>query len=749
MSVIKEHPIRQDPRGIDQEAAGSIQNIYDAIVELVTNSDDHYQFHFAHVHTSAAPGTIEIEIERHRGESMSLIRVRDFGKGITLDEMDDKLGQRGGRVSGFEKGAAVRGTNSRGAKDIARLGGVVFESMAQDGKYHKYEITRNFICKLHSSAEPSEKVRRRLHIRNGTGTVVTLRVDGSYPIPQHDSLLRDAARLVPLRDILSDPCRRVVLRDSTQQREHVLKAPRCEGKERVSQTLSIPDYPDVKAKLVIVRAKKQFEARQRARFRLGGILVKSRHAVHEATLFDNVLDGDPHALWFCGKLSCEYIDDLWNDFDTRFATDRERDPRNQTPIVDPARRGGLSREHTFTKVLYGEALKRLRPLVEEERRQAEKQRVQVENKATRRFLDQMEKAALNFLTEKGGDEEDEPVDSHRTQQGGRLGERGYILSPPYSQLVVGESCKHTLSVRQSKFPELESGASVQVECLSKDITSSHRFASLVAHPTQDDVLIASWKVKAVTATPATGLRVRVPPITAESHLEVFASESDRYADIRSLQFERKLYRVRTDRRRRRVRLLAPLDMVSKPTPFELKIKGRRFSSHGERVLKPNTRRGVAVCDFTIKTTHEEEANAQLEASIGLYQANVDLIAVLPPGVGLRFDLEDVDYKNQRYRWKGNHLEIAARHPSLHRYLGPSSAGFPGQEKPHFRVLLAEIIADAVCTRALNQYERDNPTEFHDVDWNVYYAEFSELMTQFLPRAHKYAILDSQLKQVGA
>ena len=449
---------------------------------------------------------------------------------------------------------------------------------------------------------------------------------------------------------------------------------------------------------------------------------------------------------FCNVIKPQGLEPF--QFSTKISSP-SRDPQNQIPIFDPSRRGGLSREHPFVRALSKEVLKRLRPLVEEERRQAEKQRVQVASKATRRFLDQMEQAAMDFLSEMGGDEDDEPVDSPRVKEGGRPGDRGYALSPPYSQLVVGDSRRYVLSVRQSKFPEVETGTSVQVECLSEDIAVSHRFVSLTANPAEDDVLSASWNVKAITPTPATGLRVRLPPIVAESHLEVFGSEVDRYAHIRNLQFERKLYRIRTDKQRKRVRLLAPLALVPAATPFELKIKGRRFSPHGELVLKPSVRRGVALCDFTIKTTHEEEATAQLTATVGSAEAKVDLVAVLPPGAGLRFDLEDVDHQNQRYRWKGNHLEIAARHKSLLRYLGPKSEKFSGQEKPHFRVLLAEIIADAVCSRVLRQYERDNPSEFQDVDWDTYYAEFSKLMTRFLPKAHKHAILDSQLTQLGA
>ena len=59
--------------------------------------------------------------------------------------MDEKLSWTGGRFSGLEEGFSVRGTNSRGAKDIAALGAVRFESIAQeDGRYHSSEISSSF-----------------------------------------------------------------------------------------------------------------------------------------------------------------------------------------------------------------------------------------------------------------------------------------------------------------------------------------------------------------------------------------------------------------------------------------------------------------------------------------------------------------------------------------------------------------------------------------------------------------------------
>ncbi len=113
--------------------------------------------------------------------------------------------------------------------------------------------------------------------------------------------------------------------------------------------------------------------------------------------------------------------------------------------------------------------------------------------------------------------------------------------------------------------------------------------------------------------------------------------------------------------------------------------------------------------------------------------------VTPTGAGISIKIEDVDLGNQRYRWRKNELEIAARHPSLKRYLGAKVDGFPGQESPDFRVLVAEIVADAVCARLLGDNIQRRPYEYEGADWDLYYAEFSRYMTNFLPKAHKLVL----------
>ena len=112
---------RSPRRRVVQDAKLAIRDVYDAIVELVTNADDRYQI-------LRTEGRVEIELGRQGKGKPSILRVRDFADGMTTEQMNRKLGRIGGRVSGMEEGKAVRGTNSRGAKDIAALGKVTFES---------------------------------------------------------------------------------------------------------------------------------------------------------------------------------------------------------------------------------------------------------------------------------------------------------------------------------------------------------------------------------------------------------------------------------------------------------------------------------------------------------------------------------------------------------------------------------------------------------------------------------------------
>lgn len=711
-------------RYLVQAAKQAVVDIYDAVTELATNSDDRYQI-------LEQVGTIEIDVERRRGSS-SLVHVRDFADGMTSEVMDLKLSNIGGRVSGMSEGEAVRGTNSRGAKDVSSIGMVTFRSIAEDGRFHKCSISSFMVFKPYPSRPVTKSLRQELGIPRGTGTLVTIELNSNVSVPQHSNLREKLERLVSLRDILSDPRRKVTLRDVNSGQRDRLHAPTIQGVGRVKVQLDIPGYPEASAKLTIRRAHKRFE-RGPARFRTGGILVKSRHGIHEATLFDVGLESDPNARWFYGRLVCEYIDTLYDDFDELLEQRRDATAENPVPVLDPTRQSGLTRGHPFVRALTAEVLKRLRPLVEEERKRAEKVQASIENRATRERLDKLEAAAAKFM-DKYGDDEARDTSSHSSSS--QLFRSGYQLSPPFSQIVVHHSIPMALTVNQKTFPEVEAGATVQIECHDEAITTSKRFATLEPHQQHEGILKATWKVTAEAASAATGVRVRVGPISTEARIEVFGSEADRYRNVNALEFQRKRYIVRTGAKRRKIRLVAPLSISPAPTAVDVSIEGagRHLRIIGETILKPHADLGVAICEFSVKST-DQVASGVLSAKVGDSMATARVESVLPPGIGIKIDLKPIDFVNQRYRWRTNVLEIAAYHPSLSRYLGDEAAGFPGQDEPHFRLLLAEIVSDAVCAQMLSGRIDDHPEDYVDADWDDYYAEYSKLMTEFLPVAH--------------
>src|SRR5215467_8977785 len=125
--------LRFSPRYFHFNRSFAIKDIFDALVELITNCDDSYHRMFKAGHLNEDGGPILIEYLA--GKSASLV-IHDRAEGMTLQEMRQKLGDVGTRRS--EQGD--RGFMARGAKDCAELGRLVFESI-KDDRYSRCEIT--------------------------------------------------------------------------------------------------------------------------------------------------------------------------------------------------------------------------------------------------------------------------------------------------------------------------------------------------------------------------------------------------------------------------------------------------------------------------------------------------------------------------------------------------------------------------------------------------------------------------------
>src|SRR5438270_12433466 len=97
----------------------AIHDLFDALVELITNPDDSYHRLFVRGLIQHDGGPITIE---YRGtKDAPYIAIRDYAEGMSLEEMALKLGDVGTRHS--QEGD--RGFMARGAKDCAELGRIV------------------------------------------------------------------------------------------------------------------------------------------------------------------------------------------------------------------------------------------------------------------------------------------------------------------------------------------------------------------------------------------------------------------------------------------------------------------------------------------------------------------------------------------------------------------------------------------------------------------------------------------------
>jgi hypothetical protein len=391
----------------------------------------------------------------------------------------------------------------------------------------------------------------------------------------------------------------------------------------------------------------------------------------------------------------------------------------------------------IAEALFKEALKRLNPLVADERKLAEKQQVSIENRATRRRLDKLERAAADFMDQ---DRDDETSREPTAAISRKLREAGYVLSPPFKQFVKGESTRCSLTVVRSAFPEIEAGASVQVECQTEEIKSDYRVVGLDRRPTDENLLEAIWNVTAVGKTSATGIRVSVGPIRAEATFEVFEDAKEQYAHVKDLQFSHNRYRVSSEGKKKKIRLYCPIEMVSGITQVDISFSNKKLTLGGAHSLVRKAKLGIAVCDFTVSSS-KAEVVGKLTARVGSSTATAEVFTEPPKGAGIKIKLQPVSFGNDRSLWRHNVLELAAKHPSLSRYLGPQSENFPGQDSRHFRLLIAEVVADSVCSKLIEYRERKGEYVDEERDWNFYYAVHSELMTQFLPIAHQLQVAD--------
>lgn len=738
-SVIEETPITVVPRLLKMQASQAIRNLPDALVELITNCDDAYR------NLPDDQGKIIIEVARRRGDTSGRFVVKDKAGGMTVAEMKDKILKYGG----FSASEESRGFMGRGAKDVVALGPAVFESI-KNGYVHHVEITAEFGTKIMKPIKASAEHYKYFGLKPGRGGLrVTVEVTKNHKVPQHETLCRELQRHYALRDIVRRREIRCVDANSGQENALVYTPP--EGQQVADEICNFQSpYHDAVAHLQIFEAPGELSSDLQE-----GIIVCDEFAVHQVTRFAPDLDQDPIGRRFFGRLDCSHIRKLQLEHEG-FRERKELPPAsNPIDIVDLQRRRGCIQEHPFIRQLFDWAEGVLRKQVERVKSELGEHKKEIANDETKKQLQELSKAVAQHLKERA---DEETLTPRTKEEEAILAREGVLLNPQFSRIEVREIKRMGYTVLS--FGESEDPKNVTIEVDSNALKASPLNPPLRQQRRNPDRLTAYFEIEGVEPTEKVTLAVRnkhqlIAPVFR--NLEVIEPK-DRYANLPyTAFFENQHYTVHDNGIRTLVFLAKgkrfrsvdwdSMSMVTSDNETaiaimhgrklgvervdkdifrgEVHVRGRGIGKHSTIVLSIPTKDGPVVASTVVEVADKAQPSVSIE------------IRIVPESGG--------QWRAQWDRENVNRLKVFALHPTLQRYLGRVEEKFPGQRQPHFKVLLAEIVADKVVQRILEQKMERDPNLFQNPQ-NIFFL-YNEEMTAFLPKAHKIMLADTDAKKL--
>lgn len=337
-------PLPIDPQIVSQQAQSTIKTLVDAIVELVTNSDDSYR----RLESGAGHrvGEISIYVNREKGGACKLLQVNDNAEGMDWQGLERGI-TFAASTSGFFEGKTVRGLFGRGLKEaIVGLGSGEVQSV-KDGRETEVEI---FI----EGRSPKYRVRKMERpTEDPPGTGITVEVSASrIRCPKYDILHRQLSNHFALRGIVRDANRVVTLRvdDSDGRRKGALRFDEPAGTVRIKTSINVDGFGTARLEIWESQEKLDFVAGDPGS--VAGVLVKTEGAIVDSRLFG--FESEDAAHYFYGWVDCPGIARAIRDGDGG--------------ILDP-NRSGLDWRHINCRSLNDEVRRHLAPLVKEKRRQ--------------------------------------------------------------------------------------------------------------------------------------------------------------------------------------------------------------------------------------------------------------------------------------------------------------------------------------------------------------------------------------------
>lgn len=386
----------------------SVRSITDAIVELVTNSDDSYNR--PHESTNRE-GQIEIYVERIKGGKCKQLVVKDYAEGMSREQLQRAI-TFGEEASGFETGRSVRGLFGRGLKEaILALGEGEITTIKDgilDGSRIWLDINRrsNKCSLLRNPLPATDEIRKEVGIEQGNGTKITITVTNEEMVcPDYKTLKEQTRNHYALRDINMSKQRKVILTlQSGADRSSIpISYSPPEGKIVWDKTFNLPKFGD-SITIRVWESSKELKTPRHNPFGEAGLLIKIKGAILDNQLFRYENEGA--ACYYFGEIFCEGI--------------AERVRAGDFGLIDATRTGLNWRRHPFCQALQSEIENILAPLIDKKKGELEaKPPTEVLPRTKRmlydmcRLLNRLAKRELIELAPTGGEGDEQPDEKIR------------------------------------------------------------------------------------------------------------------------------------------------------------------------------------------------------------------------------------------------------------------------------------------------------------------------------------------------
>lgn len=713
------------------------------IVELITNADDSYADIEETSKAEKINGEILVSVERRRKTHNSIVKILDFAEGMNLEEMVGKLRRVGSITSRYmeTRGRRARGLMGRGSKECVVFGPLRYQSI-KNGKYSEIHLKQPAIFKAVDYRDATEFDRVELGIATGNGTLVTMEVQPRYKFPTQDFFIKNLPRYYSLRAITASPKRKLFFIDLSNHKEKKfsLQYEPKDGSVILDEVFHIPGYSKAEAHLVLKKVKDKIKTEPNSFYWEGGVLVQSGYAIHEVTGFTRDIENNPHFEHYIGHLTCQYIDDLTIDYEIISEQGSPHSPENPVRIIDPERYG-LAHTHPFTKSLYNECAYRIKDLLKKDEEAERTGLREIENKKTTERLKRLASEVSKFIRERTEAqdifEDDNYLDPSEIPAGGVA--------------IIPQGAKIPL-LSEKRFYVY---AKVSPQHIEKHVVINSDSENIIVYPDKlglvdrgDGVLSNNFTVKGVEIGKA---NVEVFWGSAQTILSIkVVKKESQIIELPEFSFAKMAYAVKEGKRKDILILAKWPEFVHGSVGVEITTTDQDFI----KIVNPRVTlkykklgEGVTAAVGIVKIFGNKVGGPvilQTTLQQKTITTKVRVAPALPPGKNITIQVVDEDLGEQRAVWDSNLLKISGRHPSVRRYLGSPESGFPGQDFIHFRMLMAELIADNVARRILELNAQKDIRAYENMDITAFYRLHRKHMNDFLEVAHKIQIPESEL-----